>query len=355
MLYSNYWFLVLLKGSLITCIKSNLKIISVGKFEEEYLISFPQTFKSLFRLPSPSFMDTFWSSTVKRVFQAIFILKELIISIALAHNLAEGRAYFKPPLFLLSCYCFITVHLPVFPAHPFSIPEGSFPPLSQPCWPCRCFTLSFQSWHSTTRTSRNQLQLCIADFTETFLFSQNASSVPGLSPHWSNAQGAAFPCDPCTTGSSWAPSLLPSSCPKAVMTGTALAEEGAQAAMDTWLWGRDRWAWSGSGSEAELTHCSVHTAQLSQGVPYPRNLLGSSPFSSSHNWLLLRKQNLSIHCYLLTCLDSVFLLVTTEIPIFTSSASEKERPGLAEIESIFMNVRKTTFLTLAGWEKERGE
>lgn len=102
-------------------------------------------------------------------------------------------------------------------------------------------------------------------------------------------------------------------------------------------------------------HCSLHTAQLSQGVPYPRNLLGSSPFSSSHNWLLLRKQNLSIHCYLLTCLDSVFLLVTTEIPIFTSSASEQKRPGLAEIGHIFMNVRKTTFLTLAGWGKEWGE
>lgn len=104
MLYSNYWFLVLLKGSLITRIKSNLKIISVGKFEEEYLISFPQTFKSLFRLPSSSFMDTFWCSTpsVKCAFQVIFILKELIISIALVNNLDEGRAYFNHHYFWYS-------------------------------------------------------------------------------------------------------------------------------------------------------------------------------------------------------------------------------------------------------------
>lgn len=139
MLYSNYWFLVLLKGSLITCIKSNLKITNGSKHEVKHLISFPQIFKSPI-CQVTGFIDIFWCSTpsAKCAFKVIFLfLKELIVSISLVNNLEKEKAYFQPPLFLLSYYFFIFVCLSCPSASQSQsslLLERSFPPLSHPSW-----------------------------------------------------------------------------------------------------------------------------------------------------------------------------------------------------------------------------
>lgn len=116
MLRSNYWFLVLSKGSLITYIKSNLKIISVSKYEVEHLISFPQIFKFPFHLPSyriyRHLLILLKESNMCKVLGFFFsFFKELIISVTLVNNWDKEKASFQPPLPLLSHYFLISVRL----------------------------------------------------------------------------------------------------------------------------------------------------------------------------------------------------------------------------------------------------
>lgn len=130
MLYSNYWFLVLLKDSLITCIKSNLKVIKMRKHEEEHLISFPQILKSPI-CQVTGFMDIFWCCTM--CIQAIFsFLKELIISNSLTDTQEKEKADFQPPPFLLSLLLFFhtcTTFLPTpSPTPAQAPPKRPFPP-----------------------------------------------------------------------------------------------------------------------------------------------------------------------------------------------------------------------------------
>lgn len=207
-----------------------------------------------------------FNSFSKMCIPSYFHFKKLIISIAQVNNLGEGKAYFKPPLFLLSCYFLISVS-----HQPFSIPERGH---SLPgTWPCRCFTLCFQSWHSTEVDYQNikePAQTVHCWFHWLLLRHFCSAKMPQVSQNWAHTEamptGLHFPVIQV-------PQTPPASSPSApqqlflrklAQEHPSLAKEGAQAATDTRLCGRDRWAWSGSGSEAELrqTQLPAHTRAL---------------------------------------------------------------------------------------------